>query len=327
MQEAMKLLVICFIPIMCWSCRDTTKLDGSKKSSQVKDIKADLDKDAKDSRDADSQKQALEPVAIGGAYLNCQYKVTDNDEVWCRLEEEQKPLFIATSKVENWVFLQNSIPYPATAFDLDRTTGWQWGIKIPSDQTIAVSLDLLIEGAQYHFDTIISTGSDDTAVPPATQNLTNKYAYGQVASFVVDNNPFSSSAPASCLQSTETTTPDPSLPNLKFFFKAQQFYFPFKVQEEGSLVTIGVDEICGQMLPIHYAELIGMGLKVTMQIPVGARKVIVSKALALPAGDYQVLVHFVPRTFADLLTPERFAFGKVLLESDKVLQPGHAYGK
>jgi hypothetical protein len=106
--------------------------------------------------------------------------------------------------------------------------------------------------------------------------------------------------------------------------KAQSFHFPFKMTKD-SLLTVSLDEVCGQTRPIHYAELLGPGVNIRAAIPLGAKKVVVTKGTTLPPGDYEVRVHFVPRSFADLQNPESFAFGKMVLESSGELTPGRAY--
>jgi len=330
MRTTTKILGLCFISL-CWSsCKEGPKFDSQRKSAQAKDIKPADDADSEDAEAA--QQQALEPVPIGGAYLTCRYEVVEsNDEVWCRLEENQQPILVQTvPSLENWVFTQNAVPYDAAPFALDPSTGWQWAIKIPQDSNIDVSLDIFLDGIRYHFNTTISTvpPSDDndgtvgTAPPVALQD--KRYAYGNTASFVVDNNPFSLAAPESCHPPEEATKPDPTLPNLRFFLKAQSFTFPFKITQD-SILTVTVDEICGQTRPIHYAEIRGVGVDIRAAIAVGAKKVLVTKGTTLPPGDYEVKVHYVPRSFADLQSPESFAFGKVVLESSSELIPGRAY--
>lgn len=328
MRTTMRVLGICFISL-CWSsCKEVPKFDSRGKSAQAKEIKPDEDKD----EDAEAmQQQALEPVPIGGAYLACRYEVVEsNDEVWCRLEENEQPVLVnSLPTLENWVFTQNQVPYDASPFALDPSTGWQWGIKIPQDSNVDVSLDIFLDGVRYHFNTTISTmppSDDDSDTSTTSAPLQDKrYAYGNSASFVVDNNPFSLSAPASCRPPDKETNPDPSLPDLRFFLKALSFTFPFKVAKDASLVTITLDEVCGQTRPIHYAELRGVTVDVRVPIPIGAKKVVVTKSLTMAAGDYEVEVHYVPRSIADLQTPEGFAFGKLVLESSGELVPGRAY--
>ncbi len=331
MRTTVNVLGICFISL-CWSsCKDGPKFDSRNKSAQAKDVKPAED----ESEDAEAAQAALEPVPIGGAYLACLYEVVeDNGEVWCRLEENQQPVLVKSlPTLENWVFTQNSVPYDAIPLALDPATGWQWSIKIPQDTSVDVALDIFLNGMRYHFDTTISSilpNDDDNsgegkASTPAPAPLQDKrYAYGGTASFVVDNNPFSLAAPESCLPADRTAPPDPTLPNLRLFLKAQSFHFPFKVNKE-SLVTVNLDEVCGQTRPIHYAELIGPGVNIRAAIPIGARKVVVTKSIILSPGDYEVRVHYEPRTTADLLNPESFAFGKMILESSLELTPGRAY--
>ncbi len=330
MQATTRLLGICFVSFVWSGCHGVSKFDSPKKPANAQDLKPDSqDDDSDNSQDADAQQQALEPVAIGGAYLNCRFAAeVSKDEVWCRLEEDNQPVFVENASTKKWVFTHNSITSDAISSDLDRATGWQWAIKIPEGNAINISLDIFINGMSYHFDTMINAQAEtDSSSTPATPvNLTNKYAYGGAASFVVDNNPDSLPPPQSCFTAGATTTPDPTLPNLRNFVKAQSFSFPFAVKEENSLVTIGMDEVCGQTRPIHYAELFGPGVQIKVQIPVGARKVMVIKNMALPIGFYQVYVHFIPRDLTDIQTPERFAFGKLILESDKQLTPGFAFG-
>jgi hypothetical protein len=328
MRATMKILGICFISLAWSSCKEGPKFDNHNKSAQAKDVKPADD----ESEDAEAAQAALEPVPIGGAYLTCRYEVIeDNGEVWCRLEENNQPVLVNSSPtLENWVFTQNDIPYDATPAALDPSSGWQWSIKIPQDISVDVSLDIFVNGVRYHFNTSISSmppndDDDDSGTGTAAPVQDKRYAYGGSASFVVDNNPFSFAAPETCLPPDEANTaPDPTLPNLRFFLKAQSFHFPFKMEKD-SLVTISLDEICGQMRPIHYAELLGLGVNIRAAIPIGAKKVVVTKGTALPPGDYEVRVHFVPRSFADLQTQESFAFGKMILESNNELIPGRAY--
>lgn len=328
MRTAMNILGICWISL-CWSaCKEGPKFDSPNKSAQAKDVKPAED----ESEDAEAAQAALEPVPIGGAYLACLYEVTpDNGEVWCRLEENKQPVLVkSSSTLENWVFTQNDVPYDASPIALDPATGWQWAIKIPEDTKVDVALDIFLNGIRYHFNTSISSvppsdddGDDSTAGTPAAP-ASLRYAYGGTASFVVDNDPFSLLAPHSCLPPTENSPPDPTLPNLRFFLKARSFHFPFKANKD-SLLTISLDEICGQTRPIHFAEILGPGVNIRTAIPLGARKVVVTKGTTLPPGDYEVRVLFVPRSFADLQNPESFAFGKVILESSNELTPGRAY--
>ncbi|WP_218110168.1 hypothetical protein [Oligoflexus tunisiensis] len=323
----MRILGICFISLGWFSCKDEPKFDNPGESAQVKDLRP---QDQIDSEDAEAAQQALEPVPIGGAYLTCRYEVVEsNGEVWCRLEENDQPVLVETlPTLENWVFTQNDVPYDAAPFALDPATGWQWAIKIPKDNQVEVALDIFLDGVRYHFSTTISTlppsEVEETSDTPATLQ-DKRYAYGNTASFVVDTNPFSFAAPQSCQQPEgENAKPDPTLPNLRLFLKAQKFTFPFKVTAD-SLLTVTVDEICGQMRPIHYAELRGVGVNFQAPIPVGAKKVSVIKGTTLPPGDYEVVVHYVPRSVADLLNQESFAFGKLVLESSADLVPGRAY--
>lgn len=327
MRTTMSVLGICLISLCWYGCKEVPKFDSRNKAAQAKDVKPADD----ESEDAEATQAALEPVPIGGAYLACRYEVVpDNSEVWCRLEENNQPVLVNSSPtLENWVFTQNDVPYDATPKALDPTSGWQWAIAIPQDISVDVSLDIFLDGIRYHFSTTISSqpsGDDDdgagTMTPAALQD--KRYAYGRTASFVVDNNPFSLEAPASCLPPEANETPDPSLPNLRLFLKAQSFHFPFKMTTD-SLLTVSLDEVCGQTRPIHYAELLGPGVNIRAAIPVGAKKVVVTKGTTLPPGDYEVRVHFVPRSFADLQTPESFAFGKMVLESSSELTPGRAY--
>jgi hypothetical protein len=330
MRLTMTFLGICFISLGCFSCKDQPKFDNTARSAQARDLKPS---DPIDSDDSEAAQQALEPVPIGGAYLNCRYEVVaSNGEVWCRLEENEQPILVeSVPTLENWVFTQNEIPYDAVPFSLDPSTGWQWAIKIPQDNLVDVALDIFLDGIRYHFSTTISTmppSPEDETTTDAPVNLQSKrYAYGNAASFVVDTNPFSFATPQSCQQPAgENSRPDPSLPDLRLFLKGQKFTFPFKVTAD-SLLTVTVDEICGQMLPIHFAELRGLGVNVNIKapIPVGAKKVSVIKSTTLPPGDYEVIVHYVPRTIADLLNQESFAFGKLVLESSADLIPGRAY--
>jgi hypothetical protein len=332
MRTTLKILGIGFISL-CWSgCKDAPKFDNSNKAAQAKEIKpAD-----EASEDAEATQAALEPVPIGGAYLACRFEViTDNNEVWCRLEENEQPVLVNSSPtLENWVFTQNNVPYDATPSALDPSTGWQWAIKIPQDISVDVSLDIFINGMRFHFSTTISSmpPTEDeirSRMPGSGPSRDRRYAYGGNASFVVDNNPFSLEAPASCLppeeeEDDEDVPPDPSLPNMRFFVKAQSFHFPFKMAAD-NILSISLAEICGQTRPIHYAELLGPGVNIRAPIPVGAKHVVVAQSTTLPPGDYEVRVHFVPRSFADLQSPESFAFGKLLLESSGELTPGRAY--
>jgi hypothetical protein len=329
MRATMSVLWLCFISLGWSSCKEGPKFDDPHKSAQAKELKAPDDKG--DSEDAEAAQQALEPVPIGGAYLTCRYEVVEsNGEVWCRLEENDQPVLVKTQPtLENWVFMQNEVPYDATPFALDPSTGWQWAIKIPQDNRVDVSLDIFLNGERYHFSATISSMPpaddtlDDEQTPPPVQD--KRYAYGNGASFVIDINPFSLAAPKSCLPPEgEAKKPDPTLPDLRFFLKGQSFTFPFKVVND-SVLTVNLDEVCGQMQPIHYAELQGVGINIRAAIPVGAKKITVAKSTALPAGDYELKVHIVPRSLNDLLNPESFAFGKVVLESSAELVPGRAY--
>lgn len=328
MRTTMNILGLCFISL-CWSnCKEGPKFDDPRKSAQAKDIKPADDKG--DSEDAEAAQQALEPVPIGGAYLTCRYEVVESSgEVWCRLEENEQPVLVNSKPtLENWVFTQNNVPYDATPKSLDPSTGWQWAISIPQNTSVEVSLDIFLNGLRYHYNSTISSvppeDADDSLTPPvALQD--KRYAYGNGASFVVDNNPFSLAAPQSCLPPEGAETkPDPTLPDLRFFLKAMSFTFPFKVVKD-TVLTVIVDEICGQMQPIHYAELRGIGVDIRAQIPIGAKKITLIKSANLPAGDYEVKVHFIPRSFADLQRQESFAFGKMALESSSELVPGRAY--
>ena len=103
-----------------------------------------------------------------------------------------------------------------------------------------------------------------------------------------------------------------------------KFSFPFKVTKDGSVTSITVDEICGQTRPVHFAELRGPAYASKLEIPIGSKKLSVIKSTPLIAGDYELIIHFVPRSILDLQTPEKFAFGKVVLESSDALIPGHA---
>jgi hypothetical protein len=332
MRTTMNILGLCFISFCWFSCKEGPKFDSQNKSAQAKDVKPAA---ADDSEDAEAAQAALEPVPIGGAYLACRYEVVeDNGEVWCRLEENSQPVFVNSSPtLENWVFTQNDVPYDTTPQALDTSSGWQWAISIPKDIRVDVALDIFVNGMRYHFNATISSippDDDDNSGPgsgttPAAPLQDKRYAYGGSASFVVDNNPLSFAAPESC-QATEggNTAPDPTLPNLRFFLKAQSFHFPFKVSKD-SLLTISLDEVCGQTRPIHYAELLGPGVNIRAAIPIGAKKVVVTRGTGLPPGDYEVRVHYVPRNFADLQAQESFAFGRMILESSSELVPGRAY--
>lgn len=331
MRTTMKFLGLCFISLCWFSCKEGPKFDSRNKSAQAKDVKPAVDED---SEDAEAAQAALEPVPIGGAYLACRYEVVeDNGEVWCRLEENSQPVFVNSSPtLENWVFTQNDVPYDATPQALDTSSGWQWAIKIPKDILVDVALDIFVDGMRYHFNTTISSlpPDDDNSGPgsgttPAAPLQDKRYAYGGSASFVVDNNPFSLAAPESCRPAEGgNTAPDPTLPNLRLFLKAQSFHFPFKMSKD-SLLTVSLDEVCGQMRPIHYAELLGPGVNIRAAIPIGAKKVVVTRGTALPPGDYEVRVHYVPRSLSDLQIQESFAFGKMILESSSELVPGRAY--
>jgi hypothetical protein len=59
---------------------------------------------------------------------------------------------------------------------------------------------------------------------------------------------------------------------------------------------------------------LGPGVNIRAVIPIGAKTVEVTKSTTLPPGDYEVRVHYVPRSFADLQSPESFAFGKMILD-------------
>lgn len=328
MRTATKILGLWFISFFWSSCKEGSKFDSQAQSAQAQDIQATNETSNKEAEAA--QQQALEPIAIGGAYLSCRYQVVDsNNEVWCRLEENQQPILVkAVATLENWVFTQNTAPYDAQAFALDPSTGWQWAIKIPENSLIDISLDIFLDGIRYHFDARVSTLPPDDDSSDETEALQplqlKRYSYGSTASFVVDNNPFSLTAPEICLTLGALTKPDPTLPNLRFFMKAKSFTFPFKITQDSSLTVI-VDQICGQTLPIHYAELHGVGVDIRAAIAVDAKKVLVTKGRTLPPGDYEVVVHYVPRSSADLESPESFAFGKVILESSSELIPGRAY--
>src|SRR3954471_8614393 len=99
------ILGIVLISLFWFSCKDGPKFDKHPKSAPTKDAEPA----EADSEDADaSQQQALEPIAIGGAYLTCLYQVVENNgEVWCRLEENQQPVHVdSVATLENWVFMQ-----------------------------------------------------------------------------------------------------------------------------------------------------------------------------------------------------------------------------
>lgn len=329
-STSMRLAGLCFLCLIWSQCKEVPKFNKPTKTGQIKEIKAD---DGKDEDAEAAQQQALEPVAIGGAYLACQYEVEPaNGEVWCRLEENGEPRLVESQpSLENWVIAQDDVAFDASPYNLDASSGWQWAIKIPKATTLSVVLDIMIDGMPYHFATTISSiapdnsGPGKASPPPAATPQGRRYAYGNAASFVVDTNPYSTSAPESCYPAP-TAAPDPLLPDLHFFVKAQKFTFPFLVFKEDSTVTITLDEVCGQMRPIHFADIRGPN-NATIRVPiqVGARKVVVIKSQALPVGYYELQVLFEPRSQADLETPERFAFGKVILESSQQLQPGFAF--
>jgi hypothetical protein len=122
-------------------------------------------------------------------------------------------------------------------------------------------------------------------------------------------------APAS---PSETTLPSEK----SLFIRSRSYTFPFSVLENDTKTTLILDGICGQTLPVYFIEFRqGLKVRARIQIPMGQTQVTIAKDVMLATGNYVVIVYSKSQSPSDQLQQQSFAFSKLRLESDKVLEP------
>lgn len=159
----------------------------------------------------ETQEPAIEPVAIGGAYLYlaCEYKLaeTSNEEIRCRLEQDKQIYPAPAGSITSWKFFENGtlVEYVPTVLDI--SSGWQWSFKGYAPNITNIILNITIGNQTFTFET---KGAPQTPAPAVKKvgNL-NIVEFGEKNDFVLDT-PVPAPEPTASPVPTPTATPEPT---------------------------------------------------------------------------------------------------------------------
>jgi len=238
-------------------------------------------------------------------------------------------------RLTSWKFLESGVLVPYVPNTLESSSGWQWSFKGYASGISNIILNVIINGQSF----TLETKGAPQAPPPLVKKVGNLsiVEFGERNDFVLDT-PIPLPATPATPATTATSVPRPfpagncgtapastsetPLPSKEmFYFRSQSYTFPFSVLENDTKTTLVLDGICGQTLPIYFIEFRqGFKVRARISIPIGQTQLTIAKDVVLPSGNYAVIVYSKAQTDSDRQQLQSFAFSKLRLESDKVLE-------